>query len=121
MLGRISLQWRTIHLQHLQQAKIKISHFNSGIQWAANLIHLLWKHIYKVWIARNLAWHGLDAKERSIKRRNQCIEELTLYYSYKDNLLLMPKELHSPMFYNSLQEHMYKESTLHQLDTWLST
>ena len=121
MLGRMSTQWRTIHQQHLQQVKIQITHFNSGVQWAAKLILLIWKHIYKVWIARNLARHGLDAEERSIKRRNQCIEELTLYYNYKDNRLLMPQELNSSMFYDSLQEHMFKESTLHQLDTWLST
>ena len=121
MKGRISTLWITIHLQQLKRRKLTITNFNSGIGWSSHLINIIWKNIHSVWITRNLARHGKDQVEQQLKRKQQCIDEISCYYEYKsNNQLLLSPAMHS-MFYTSLQHHLQSESELHQLQTWLCT
>ena len=119
--GRISKQWRQLHDSSFSARSIKKTNMNSGTYWASKIINTIWGHIYKLWITRNQARHGIDAPEQKAKLRLQHLSELQMYYEYRDQALLLPSELNSYMFYPTYQEHVHHESAAHQLDTWLCT
>ena len=54
------------------------------------------------------------------KQQQLCAAEVSLYYDYKSNGLLST-DVPAHVFYSSIQEHLHKESTLGELDTWLNT
>ena len=66
-----------------------------------------------------VARHGKE--EKRIKERLRCINEISTYYIYRDDGKLLSVDSGSAMFYETIQEHLHKESTLTQLDTWLCT
>ena len=78
---------------------------------------VIWKHIYQVWLERNLARHGKEEEEKREKERLQCTNEISTYYTYRDEGKLLQADSVSAMFYASIQELLRKESTLHQVDT----
>ena len=119
-LGRISALWSTTHLESLNQRGKAITKYNSGVHWSASLIKIIWGHIHQVWIHRNTICHGITLAEQQEKQRQQCVSELSLYYSYYIKKLL-PPDFPSHIFYSTIQEHLHRESTLHDLDNWLST
>ena len=51
----------------------------------------------------------------------RCINEISTYYIYRDDGKLLSADSGSTIFYESIQEHLHKESTITQLDTWLCT
>ena len=74
-------------------------------------------------------WHSLDTQKHclswepncsTIRKAAPCVSELSLYYSYYTKKLL-PPNFPSHIFYSTIQEHLHQESTLHDLDNWLST
>ena len=85
------------------------------------MIKIIWTNVHNQWLLRCKDKHGKDLAEQAQKRRTLYIDELSVYYQYRDNDLLMPRETKSTMFYNTIQEHLYRESTLVQLETWLCT
>lgn len=121
LLGRFSKQWKTMQYQSLIERNIAPTRSNSGTGWIKQLTTVIWKHVYKVWLARNLARHGKEEEEKKEKERQQCLNEISIYYTYRDEGKLLQADTVSTMFYASIQEHLYRESTLHQLDTWLCT
>jgi len=66
-----------------------------------------------------LSRHGKDEEEQRDKERLQCISEITEYYIYRDDGKLTSAD--TTIFYDTIQEHLYKENTLAELDTWLYT
>ena len=117
-LGRFSLYWTKLHSDHLTQRGYQHTGQNSGTQWLASLIRLLWTHIHQVWLARNLARHGSTFSEQLEKQRQACVSEISLYYDYYNHNHLSP-DFPDHIFYPTLQEHLHKESTLQELDNWL--
>ena len=81
------------------------------------LIKVIWNNINLVWIERSLVRHGKDEEEKRDKERTQCISEITVYYNYRDNGKLGQTD--ATIFYNTIQEHIHKESTVAELDAWL--
>ena len=120
ILGRFSLKWRKCHQDDLCRRGIEPTRHNSGLQWVSALLQIIWRHFHGEWLTRNQARHGVDAAEQAIKQRQQNIAELSMYYNYRDDRQLLRSELHSTsIFYSSLQEHLHRESSNSQLDTWL--
>ena len=95
----------------------------------AAITTVIWKHIYQVWLERNLARHGKEEEDKRIKERLRCINEISTYYIYRDDGKLLSADKDSTMFYETIQEHLTalltgllnKESTLNQFDMWLCT
>jgi len=121
LMGRMSKLWLQLHQHQLQQRKIQLTNFNSGLHWTSSLINIFWTQVHKVWTARNKARHGKDLAEQLQKRHKQYVDEIACYYNYKvTNQLLLSPDMED-MFYSSLQKHLHFESSLHQMETWLST
>ena len=85
------------------------------------LTKIIWHNIIQVLIERNLARHGKDEQEQREKERLQCISEITEYFTYRDEDKLLTADETTTIFYDTIQEHIHKESTLAELDTWLCT
>ena len=96
--------------------KIEVTRLNSGTGWIRILTKIIWNKINQVQIDRNLARHGKDEEDQREKERLQYISEITVYYNYRDDDKLGQADA---IFYGTIQEHLYKESTLADLDTWL--
>ena len=118
-LGRFSILWQSLHLDHLVRQGFQVTKQNSGTHWTATLTHIIWKHVHNVWTHRNQIRHGLSIHEQLEKRRQLCVAEVTLYYSYKSSGALSA-DVPSHIFYPTIQEHLHKESSLSDLDNWLS-
>ena len=119
-LGRFSVRWRILHEHQLQTQGFQLNRLNSGSQWISGLIKIIWHHIHLVWQLRNQIRHGKTQAEKLEKRRQLCVAELKLYYDYKSDRILS-NEVPDHIFYPSIQEHLYKESSLVELDNWLCT
>jgi len=74
-----------------------------------------------MWVERNLARHGKEEEEKRDKERMQCINEISTYYTYRDEGKLLPADSLSTMFYVPIQEHLHRESALAQHNMWLCT
>ena len=121
LLGRFLKRWKSMQYQSLIERKINPTRRNSGTGWIKQLTTVIWKHIHQVWLERNLARHGKEEEDKRIKERLRCINEISTYYIYRDDGKLLSADKDSTMFYETIQEHLHKESTLTQLDTWLCT
>ena len=116
--GRFSAQWIPTHRRHLQNNGYTQTHKNSGIQWLAKLIQIIWTYSHKMWTARNKKKHGQTLAEQLETQRQLCVAEVTLYYQYHTDGLLH-NSIPEDIFYRSLSEHLRKEASLTELDTWL--
>ena len=115
LLGRFPKQWKSMQYQSLRERKINPTRSNSETGWTRQLTTVIWKHIYQVWLERNLARHGKEEEEKREKERLQCTNEISTYYTNRDDGKLFPADSGSAMFYGSIQEHLHKEPTLSQL------
>jgi len=118
-LGRLSNLWQKIHLEQLVHHGYQVTKRNSGTQWTSTLIRIIWKHVHKVWMHRNQVRHGSTFSDQLEKQRQLCVAEVSLYYTYRSNGALSD-DVPEHIFYPSLQEHLHKESSLNELDSWLS-
>ena len=57
--------------------------------------------------------------EQIEKKRQLCVAEISLYYGYKQDNLLMG-DFPDHIFYSSIQEHLHCEHTFTDLDDWLT-
>ena len=104
---------------HLHQRGIELTRKNSGISWTAKFIKIIWHHIHKEWLLRNSVRHGKDELEQAQKRRTLCMAEIKVYYEYRqDNSFTTPNLL--TMFHPTFDVHITTDSTLQQLEIWLS-
>jgi len=62
---------------------------------------------------------GRGGKEE--KRASAMYQRISTYYIYREDGKLLSADKNSTMLYETIQEHLHKESTLTQLDTWLCT
>ena len=119
-LGRLSSLWSSTHLSSLNQRNLMVTKFNSGIHWSSSLIRTVWSHVHQLWLTRNGVRHGKTFSEQLEKQRQHCISELSVYCEYHSKGLLT-HNFPQHVFYSNIQEHLHHESTLSDLDNWLST
>ena len=116
--GRLSTKWMPTHRHHFQNNGCTQTRQNSGIQWLTKIMKITWTHSHKMWTARNKKKHGQTLAEQLETQRQLCVAEVTLYYQYHTDGLLH-NSIPEDIFYRSLSEHLRKEASLTELDTWL--
>ena len=72
---------------------------------------------WKVWNERNEDRHGRDAADKAKHRLDKAIRSTTSLYRFKPDVL----PSHSHIFYNTLEEHLEKETKSYQLENWINT
>ena len=121
LYGRWSKKWTEYHEKSLKERNIPLTRINAGVGWVCRVMRVIWRHMHKEWKTRNNIRHGADDAERKQKEREQCIREITLYYSYRDDKQLLREHQQGDFFYSTIQEHLHQEHSLMDLSSWLCT
>ena len=81
----MSIEWGNLVHQHITQNNLK------GItqeQWGSQLLEINWKHVLKIWTARNGVEHGTNHQEQEGITKRKLIEEIEYIYNRNEEILI---------------------------------
>ena len=82
--GTFSQLWSRVHDRELASASVSKAKHNTGAAWARSVIKTIWKHVCKMWTARNKDRHGHDEAEQRELVRQRNLREISMWYDYRD-------------------------------------
>ena len=93
--GRISIEWGSIINEHQTNSEKKDCKTET---WGANLLHINWKYIIKLWAVTCKEVHGTTNNEANIIKKEGMLEEIRHIQALNRELLLQDiKWLHKDM------------------------
>jgi hypothetical protein len=87
--GRLSIAWGTTINLHLE--KERLHHINAE-KWAADLLHINWRHILKIWRERCSEVHGSNPAEVEQNTKKRYLLDIKHLQSINQNLAHSPQD-----------------------------
>lgn len=111
--GRISTQWATI--QQRYYSSFPPVKGRDGQSWSRNILNQIFTCWNLLWDTRNTDRHGKDETSKSKARKEQVMRELTLLYSYRNQILHRDQSI----FLETIEDHTQKPT--HSIRQWINT
>ena len=115
--GRFALKWSELIDDHISGLPIKPPKSFSGESWTIGISQLIFNYAWNVWTDRNEDRHGRDATEKANRRLEKAIRCTSSLYRFQSEVL----PVHRKIFYSSVEDHLNKETTTTQLESWITT
>ena len=109
-------EWKDLMDDHITGLSSKPRNFSREV-WVHGIIRLILMFLWKVWNNCNNDRHGRDVADKAKHRLDKAIRSTTSLYRFKPDVL----PSHTHIFYTTIDEHLEKETTAYQLESWINT